>query len=155
NAVRSIAEAQRIVAVLAYPAIVVRGDAATMKLADWLIREFDGAASGAPVSGFRQTTFDDSLVPPQRRTPEVRIYYPSRLQSPQELMEAVNAVRSIGDLQRVVVVIPPAARPSIVLRWTADQAVQSEWILRQSDQEAPAASPQDFPGTVSSLGVVR
>ena len=63
----------------------------------FLKRQLDSAASGAAVNGVRKTTFADSVDPPQRRTPEVRIYYPSRIASPLDIQETVNGVRSMSD----------------------------------------------------------
>jgi hypothetical protein len=151
NAVRSISEVQRVSAISAFPAIIVRGDAAGTSLAEWLVREIDGAASGAPVNGFRKTTFDDSQVSPRFRTPEVRIYYPSRISAPHDLQEAVDAVRSIGEVMRVALLVP---RASIVFRCTAEQAALSEWILAQLDQEPPAKG-QDYTPPDAGNGLVR
>jgi methyl coenzyme M reductase subunit D len=153
NAVRSIAEVQRVAALSSLPAILVRGDAAGTNLAEWLIRELDSRASGAAGNGLRQTTFADSVEPPQRRTPEVRIYYPARITSPLDIQETVNGVRTIAEMQRVVAV--GAARPSIVLRGNADQTAIAEWVLRQLDQEPPAAGPKDFEPADPAYGIVR
>jgi hypothetical protein len=62
-----------------------------------------------------------------------RVFYPTRLNAPQDLQELVNLIRTLTDTQRM---FPDATRESIVLRGTAALADAAEWLFRELDKPA-------------------
>jgi hypothetical protein len=124
NAVRSISEAQRVVAFWSQRAIMLRATPGQAKLAEWLVEQLKASPS-AP--GMRATVFDGDLNPPANRAPAVRVFYLPTATSPMDLQEAVNRLRSQAKLQRVV---GYTTLPAIALRGTDAQAEAAERLMQ-------------------------
>lgn len=133
NAVRSIAEAQRVAAFNRNGAIVLRATADQAAFAEWLLRNLDDAAAGSADRATRQYTYTDTLLPPERRSPAARIYFPANIRTPLYLQESINALRSITEVQRVVAFTAAAA---IVLRGAEQQTDAADWLIGELDQQA-------------------
>ena len=137
NGIRSIAELQRVVVVNGVNAIIARGAPEQVALADWIVRELDQPATGSGV--IHKQEYADTL-PPERRSPAVRIYFPATISSPQEMQEAVNALRSIADVQRVVAF---SSARAILFRGSDDRAALGDWLMKEFDQVAPSAGTHE------------
>ena len=135
NMIRSIADVQRVMILGAPIAIVTRGSAEQETLAESLVREIDQPSTAAP-RGVREYVYPDTaMFQPELRTTAVRVYYPSQIQTPLDLQEAINGLRSIAEIQRAVAITWSRA---IVTRGNTDQAVLTDWLIKEFDQLAPA-----------------
>jgi hypothetical protein len=152
NTIRSITEIQRAIVVSENPVIVVRGTPEQAAFADWLVGEIDRAAAGG-AGGVRDYSYDSgNLTPAVVRKTSVRIYYPAQIGTAPDLQEALNGLRTIGDLLRVVIFTAP---PAIVLRGSADQAALSDWLVREMDQAAPAPGSREYLWSGIDDGIVQ
>ena len=102
NAVRSIAEVQRVMALSGPGAIVIRGSAEQVAFAEWIVGELDRSMAGKRPTGKREYNYPDTFSPADRRATAVRIYYPATVSTPADMQEPVNGIRSVADAQRVV-----------------------------------------------------
>jgi hypothetical protein len=142
NAVRSIAEVQRIVAFTSQKALMMRAAPEQTALAEWMLRDLDTSAGGATSHETRQYTFPDTISPAGHRSTAVRIYHPTHIIAPQHLQEAINGIRSIAEVQRVVAFTVGSV---IVLRAPESQVGVADWLEKELDQPASTASAQAFP----------
>jgi hypothetical protein len=128
--IRSVADIQRIFIYNSLHATVLRGSAAEVGLADWLMQKLDQpgqnqAPQEYPFAG--------------QRGPEVaRVFYLVHPQSPRDIQELVTTLRSIADLQRIFVYMAPRA---VAVRGPADRVVLAQWLVSELDRPAnePAA----------------
>jgi hypothetical protein len=138
NCIRSLAEAQRVVVFLDSRAIVLRATADSAAFGEWLAREIDAAAVRRPEGAVRQYRYaDPDLIPERFRRPAVRVFYPKSMGTPLQLQEAINALRSILEIQRVIAITSSWA---ILVRGTDPQAEAAEWLIRQLDAGAESQS---------------
>lgn len=134
NLIRSLAEMQHVSADPGARTVTIAGTLDQVAFATWAITELDKPATEVKTLVVRQTTFPDA-----RGASAVRIFYPARVASPQEMQELVNGMRSVADLQRVVAVSGTGA---IIARGTAEQVALTEWMLRELEQ--PGAPVRHF-----------
>jgi hypothetical protein len=129
NAIRTIGDVQRIFPYGGAPALALRGDAAQMALAEWMVATMEKAPP-APAAAMPKPeiySFNDARTGPS----EVRIFFPSRLNTPQALQETINAIRTITNVQRIF----PVAEPAIITaRGTPAQMAITEWLIREPEQ---------------------
>src|SRR5581483_9268372 len=98
NIMRMIGEVPNVRADQAQHTMTVAGNVDQLGLSSWLFTELDKPAGPPPPSlVVRETTFNDP------RAPVVKVFHLSHISSPQHLQELVNAIRSVSELQRVVV----------------------------------------------------
>jgi len=142
NAVRSIAEVQRVVAFTVQKALLMRAAPEQTALAEWLLQDFDNSADGATSHETRQYAYPDTLVVERYRSTAVRIYHPTHISTPQQMQEAINGIRSIAGIQRVVGF---TAGNAIVLRGPESLVTVADWLEKELDQPASAASGRAFP----------
>jgi len=152
NAVRSIADIQRVVAFSDQNVLLMRGTADQTALAEWLLRDFDTTAAGAASHETREYTYPDSMVGVQHRSTAVRIYHPTHITTPQQMQEAINGIRSIADVQRLVAFTGGGA---IVLRTSESEVALADWLEKELDQPASAASARAFPMPTDSSQTVH
>jgi hypothetical protein len=142
NAIRSITEIRYVSVCNGPNAIAIRGTAAQVALADWLLQGLDRPAGGGPF-----TTISQTLNAPELRSRDgspmvARILYPAYIATPQHLQEAVNMIRSIAEAQRVVAI---GAVRAIVVRGEPDQVALAEWLVNAlaipTTAEGPAMKP--------------
>jgi type II secretory pathway component GspD/PulD (secretin) len=152
NSIRSIGEVQRIVVCNQPRAMAMRGTAAQVVMAEWLIRALDKPAGSGPFP-----TESMTLSTPEYRMRDgsasvAKVFYPAFLTSPQHVQESVNMIRSIAELQRVVAY---NAAGAIVLRGSAEQTVLAEWLLnslaKPSTAEGPALQQGPLPEMVTRM----
>lgn len=143
NTIRSLVEVQRIMAVNAQKALTMRGTNGQMAAAEWLIGQLDKPA-GVPDSGTHEFRMKETA------NPVARVFYPKRAETPQILVEMVNSIRTIAELQRVVVCNGPKA---IAIRGTAGQAALAEWLINELDQPAGAGGQVPAPHEYRVAGI--
>jgi hypothetical protein len=134
NAIRSLAEIQVVTADVPGRRLVITGDAEELAFADWIVKAFDAPLGARPTSfTVRDTTYRDP-----RSATSVKLVYPVRIASPQMLQEAVNAVRSIAEVQRIVAF---TSQKALMMRAAPEQTALAEWMLRDLDTSAGAPRP--------------
>jgi hypothetical protein len=137
NALRAILEFQRAVVWNASKAVVLRGTAEQIAAAEWLIKGLDKPAGMQPPSQQGRGPAVAAYTLSDARAPAVRVFYPAHTQTPQAMQEMVNSVRSLSELQRVIVCNGPRA---IAVRGTPGQVATAEWLIDALDKPAGAVS---------------
>jgi type II secretory pathway component GspD/PulD (secretin) len=139
NTLRSIGEIQRVSALNANAAIVVRGTYDQAELAAWLVPLLDLPAGVQPATAPLEHHYND----PNFRFPAtaVRVFRLAHTTTPLAMQEIINAVRSIAEVQRATMNTPVA---TMVIRSTPVQAALTAWMLEQLDQPAVARSAAAF-----------
>jgi len=122
NLIRTTADIQRIFP-YARRAIALRGTPAQIALAEWLFGELDSAATPQA-----NTTDTYEYPAPSGGRDAVRMFFFTRDETPQDLQEVINLIRTTADIQRIV---PYAARRAIALRGNAAQIALAEWLFHQ------------------------
>lgn len=149
NSIRSIAEIQRVVALNGPGAIVARGNAEQVALAEWMVGELDRSLAGKRPTGIREYNYPDTaLYIPEKRATAVRIYYPASVTTPLDMQETVNGLRSIAMIQRAVAF---TASGAIVTRSSNEQAALTDWMVKDLDQGASATGSHDYRWTGGSV----
>jgi hypothetical protein len=121
--IRSAADVQRIFTYNSLHAVVLRGGAAELGLADWLMQKLDQpgqnpAPETYPFAGLRG--------------PEVaRVFYLVHSRSPRDVQELVTTLRSIADIPRIFVY---NASKAVAVRAPADRVALAQWLVRELDQ---------------------
>lgn len=148
NAVRSIAEIQYVVAYSTNAVLVLRGSLDQVELAAWLIRQLDQPPAAQPDHTALEYRFADP------RTPAVRVFHLAHTANPQAEQELVNAIRSIAEIQRVMVYTQTA---TICVRGSPAEASMAVWLVEELDREpAMSAAPADeYPAPANTSVVVR
>ena len=126
NALRAITEMRNVSADATAQALTVQGTADQVSLAEWLFHALDQPASGQPTP-----TLEYRLT--GAANPVVRVFYLTHTATPQGSQEIVNTLRSVLELQRVVVVFGPRA---LALRGTLEQSAGAEWLIGGLDKPA-------------------
>jgi hypothetical protein len=136
NAVRAIGDIRDVSVDVAKRSLTVKGTAEQLAVAGWLAAEMDKPGSA---TGTRDLPFNDA------NAPLARVVYLSHVDSPQDLQEMVNAVRSITDIQRC---FPVNQQKAIVMRGMPEQVKAAGWLLGLLDRPAGAApggaTPPDY-----------
>ncbi len=101
-------------------AIVVRGSAADMRFAAWLLKELD-----------QPTNRLESAPHVNESGDLVKVFYFKQPLTNLELMEAATVVRSVGELRRLFVYSPNRA---IVVRGSAADMQLAAWLFKEFDQ---------------------
>jgi hypothetical protein len=136
NMVRVVGDIRDVSPDAAKQSLTVRGTADQIAAAGWLTAEMDKPAGA---TGPRDYPFSDA------RAPLARVVYLSHVDSPRDLQEIVNAVRSVLDVQRCY---PMSQQKAIVMRGMPEQVKAAGWLLGVLDQPAGAqpgtAPPPDY-----------
>jgi hypothetical protein len=121
TAIRTVENIRRLFPYPSRRALTVRGTAADIALAEWLVNELDWPvnAQSSPPPGPRQYQ-----VPGGNEV--VRVFYIPRLQNAQELESVYHAVRSATDARRM---FPNSAHKALVVRGTVDQMATAERVI--------------------------
>jgi hypothetical protein len=136
NMMRVVSDIRELLPDLAKRSLTVKGTADQIASAAWLTAELDkpGGATGT-----RDFPFNDP------RAPLAQVAYLSHVDNPQDLEEIVNTVRSVVDIQRCYAMNQQKA---IVMRGSAEQVKEADWLLGVLDRPAGAqterAAPPDF-----------
>jgi len=136
NMVRVVSDIRDLSPDAAKRSLTVKGTAEQIAAAGWLAAEMDKAAGA---TGTRDFPFNDA------KAPLAQVAYLSRVESPRDLQDIVNALRSVLDLQRVY---PINQQKAIVMRAPPSQVKAADWVLGVLDQRAGAqaggAAPPDY-----------
>lgn len=112
-------------------AMVVRGTASQVALAEWLVLQLDKPAGGqAAQPGTAAYDFHPAAGDDAANT-AVRVFYLANAASPAEVQEFMTALRAGADLARVV---PFFSDKAIVVRGAPEQVEMAEWMLPQLDR---------------------
>jgi hypothetical protein len=101
--------------------LALRGTADQIALAQWLYNELDQTTS---------TTSREYRVP-SNSDDIVRVFYLTKVQSPQELVEASTLVRSIANIRQAFI---DMARRAVVIRATSSEVALSDWLFAELDK---------------------
>jgi type II secretory pathway component GspD/PulD (secretin) len=130
NLTRSTADIQRFFPCNAIDGIVSRGTPEQADMANWLIGQMDQPA------GTLKPGHVDHAFPSDPRANSAQLYVLGNIESVQAIQEAVNAVRTVADLQRL---FPSNSRKALVMRGSSDQVAFADWMLGLLDRPASAA----------------
>jgi hypothetical protein len=108
----------------------VRGTAAQIAVAEWLVQQLDAQSplNAAPLE----------YQIPSTAYPAIRVLRITNVVNPRDQQEILVAIRGIFDCNRLFVV---SAAKSIVLRGTAEQARAAAWLLENVDRPAGGSFP--------------
>jgi hypothetical protein len=140
NSVRSIAAIQQASVDNSAGTLTVQGTAAQIAIAQWVFRELDQPGAPAPHEYDVPGGVDDV----------VRVFYLSTPANPQAMRQIVSAIRSVSDMQRVVVCNGPKA---IVIRGTSSQIASAVWLVNDLEQTS-GPGIHAFPATTPNAGIV-
>jgi len=133
--VRTTVDLQRIFPCTPAQAVVVRGDAARVALAEWLLNALDkpaGSATAAPAKlNWEEPGVGPARTPvaPDLQMPEVRVTY-LKVANQQQLQEIANGLRMVTDMRRMY---PYSRLNALVWRGTLEQDALGEWLLKELD----------------------
>jgi type II secretory pathway component GspD/PulD (secretin) len=148
NAIRSVVEANRMMPVASLNAIVLRGTGEQVKAADFLIGELDKPA-GAPLSNPPAYRYQPGNNQP---SDVIRVFYMKNVQTPMQVQETVNALRSVGEINRM---FPFSSRQAIMARASEGQMAVTEWLIQQLDKPVPASGPASAEPAMSAFSITR
>jgi type II secretory pathway component GspD/PulD (secretin) len=132
NVLRTVGDGSDVSQDSAAGTITVNGTASQIALAAWLV----GALDQAPDGGMpRSYTYSDP------RAPEVRIVYAPLAPNPQALQELVNAVRSVSEIQRIMILNSERA---LAMRGSTEQVALAEWLVANLDKAASQSAGKAF-----------
>jgi hypothetical protein len=115
-------------------AIVLRGTAAQIALAEWLFGELN-----KPVNPQTNRTAAYQQTAPTGRSEAVRLFFFSRNETDQDLQEIMQMIRTMADIQAVN---PYPPKRAIVVRGTPAQIALAEWVVSQLSAKASQGTPQ-------------
>ena len=122
---RSIADIRRVFTYNATRAIAVRGTADQLAIAEWLIAELDQAPVTEAKAASASSREYLMTVRPEDR---VRILYPARAATPQELLQAAAAIRTQAGVRRVFTY---HATQAVAVRGTEEQMAAAERLMKE------------------------
>ena len=129
--------------------LTVPGNAEQLAIADWVVSEVD---RDTPSGTLTTQPFHDD----RGRAEVVRIFALAHVNTPQQLQELTNLIRSISDLQRV---FPYNALHQLVARGSAGQIAMADWLIQQLDREpgtpAPDAGTRDIPSGYKEMHTAK
>ena len=139
--VRTIGDIRWVFTYNASRAVVVRGTAEQIALADWLFNEMDQPRPGAAGHEYHLTGGGDDTV---------RVfYYTAHAATVQDFQEVAVLVRTIADIRRVFTYNAPRA---VVARGTTEQIALAQWLLNQFNQQTTTPATYQYPsGDVESV----
>ena len=142
--VRSVTDIRRAFTYNAPQAIVLRGSADQIALAEWLVNNLDIPAK-VPSSAKRQYLMAaggdlDNVV---------RVFYLTHTDTIQSFQELATVVRSIGGTRRLFTYNAPRA---VAVRGTAEQIGLAEWLISELDQPVDVAKSGKREYTVPGPG---
>jgi hypothetical protein len=124
TAVRTVADIRRVFTYNAPKAVVARGTADQLALADWLMGELDQPSHTPAVHEYQMTggfTHDESYI---------RVFYLTHTATVRDFQEVASGVRTIASVRRVFTYNAPRA---MVVRGTPDQGKLAAWLVDQLD----------------------
>jgi hypothetical protein len=136
NTVRVVGDIRDVSPDVAKRSLTVKGTADQIAAAAWLTAELDKPAGS---TGTRDFPFNDP------KAPLAQVAYLRYVDTPQEIQEVVNAVRSVVDIQRF---FPMSQQKAIVMRGLPEQVKAADWLIGLLDRPAGAqpagTAPSDY-----------
>lgn len=102
--------------------ITFRGSAAQGNLADWLMQQLDGVASGT-------ATFEAHLE--QTEEQAVQVFFLKNTKPGQDLQQVATLVRSLTDIRHL---ITSAAQTAMAVRGAPSQVTLAHWLVNRLDE---------------------
>jgi len=131
NMIRAIAEIQNATVDNSAGILAVSGTSGQIAMAEWLFYNMDRPANAAPPDpGALQFTVAGAT------NDVARIFYLTNTPTPQAVQEAINAIRAVTEIQRVVAY---NASKAIARRGTVEQMAAIQWLIPLVDR--PAGQP--------------
>jgi len=140
NTIRTIPEMTRVIQCTSIKAVVLRGTADQVAVAEWLIQKLDLPATAQPVTHAPGAV---EYLMPGVRDNTIRVFYLTNTPTPQGLQDVTNATRTIPEITRV---ITRSSLRAITVRGPADEVAAAAWLINLLDQPA-SAGPAGQPGT--------
>ncbi len=150
NSIRGISEIQRITAYNPLGAIILRGSAKQVALAEWLVGQIDQPEppSGAPARSPSAYAYQPQPEYPHDVGVAARVFFLANARKPQDVQEVINTIRSVTEIQRITAFNRESA---IVLRGSDEAAALAEWLISRLDKppgpQPAAAFEYQMPGT--------
>ncbi len=123
NLIRTMTDIRRLFPSAARRTIALRGTSEQIALAEWLFSRLD-----KPVDPQTAKPASYEFPVPGGEVDAVRVFYFPLEETPEDLQQFVNLVRTTTDVQRI---FPYDARRAIALRGTPDQIALAEWFFSQ------------------------
>jgi hypothetical protein len=149
-ALRSVADIQRLSVYNPLRAIAVRGTDRQISLAAWMGDQLNQPANGAAPAPHEYQLPGDDVA---------RVFELNNPLTPQDLLELVTLIRSIGDIRRLFIYMP---RRAVILRATAERVALAAWLVNELDKpvngQAAAqegAAPHEYRLSSDSANLVR
>jgi hypothetical protein len=147
--VRTITEIRSVFAYNETKAMVFRGTADQIAMADWMIGDIEKSAAGPrPHSVSRQYLLPASPTP----TPNeniTQVFYLANTPTVRDFQELATLMRTIAEIRRVFTYNTPRA---LAVRGTADQLAFANWLFNELDQ--PVHGGQGHESTIYTYPVV-
>jgi hypothetical protein len=124
--VRSIADIRRLFTYNQSTALIARGTAAQLSLAEWLVKELDQPANQPP-----RTPITHEYRPSGTVDDVVRVFFLTHAESPQRLQQIATEVRSVTEVKRIFTYNAPRA---LTLRGTAAQMALADRLISERDR---------------------
>lgn len=124
NAIRTIAEVQRMFACQGARAIAIRGPAAQAALVEWIVSALDKPAGWQPPAN--QNPAGNEYQPANGETDLVRVFYLAPAITPQDLQALNTRLRTATGIRRI---FPVSAQHAIALLGTASQVAAAEQLV--------------------------
>jgi hypothetical protein len=134
TAIRSVADIQRLGVYNSLNAAAMRGTAQQITLAAWIVDQLDEPLTGAAPQPHEYQLPGDDVA---------RVFELTNPRTPQQLMEVVTLIRSIGDIRRMFLYGP---RRALVLRATAERVSLAAWLVSEVDKPVDGQSVRDSTG---------
>jgi hypothetical protein len=130
---RSLADVQRVFVYNATRALILRGPADRIAMADWLIQELDRAQ---PPSQNAKGEYEA----PGGADDGARVFYLAPTATPQQLQEVSTILRLTADIRRLFTY---AKTRAVTLRGTANEIAMADWLFREL--HSPSGRTYSFP----------
>jgi type II secretory pathway component GspD/PulD (secretin) len=149
---RTVADIQKVFNYTVLADLVVRGPAAQIAFAEYLINSLDVKPGSATSSAEFQ--YQASNQGPQ----VARVFYLANASTPQAIQEMLTTLRTVADIQKIFCYTPLRA---LAIRGTATDIAASEWLIQSLDIPTPsktatASTVREFqmPGNVKQSATV-
>jgi hypothetical protein len=126
NLIRTTADVQRAFPYASRRAVVLRGTADQIALAEWLFSRLD-----KPIDPLTAKAAAYEFPEPGGAVDAVRVFYFTHEESPDNLQQMINLIRTTADIQRIFSYNP---RRAIALRGTAAQVAVAEWLFGELEK---------------------
>ncbi|MEK7405208.1 MAG: hypothetical protein AAB225_08880 [Acidobacteriota bacterium] len=129
--IRATADIRRVFTSSARTAVVSRGTASQIGMAEWLVDQLDRPASRQPVAQQGQQSATHEYRLPGEGDDVVRVFYLPPLTTDRDLRETAAAIRAAAGIRRSFI---QRAQRAVVLRGTVSQLVQAESLIKERDK---------------------